>query len=282
MSARAAVVLLLVVAGCTPLPLPRTGTFHDSDADVGATRILHGGLVLEVRGTRLLIDPWFYSGTLLRQGEPLGLTPDTLPVTAAVLLTDGDDDHFDARALRELAPRVPQALAPPGLRDRLADLGFTDVVAVAPWQEARLGDIQVTAVPSRTSATDTGWVLTSGSVRVLIAGDVADPTELVDVATAFPNVDVAFLPIGGRRVMGVRRSMGPEQAAEAAALLKPTRIVPIDYGATNALPFVWYAGDPVAAFKDACKARGIAADRVVVLAPGESWHWYEATPQASP
>jgi L-ascorbate metabolism protein UlaG (beta-lactamase superfamily) len=68
--------------------------------------------------------------------------------------------------------------------------------------------------------------------------------------------------------------MGPSEAARAAALLKPRRIVPVAYGAAGGFPFVWYASDPVARFREAATAEGLAPERIVVLEPGESWHYY--------
>src|SRR5262249_61404053 len=71
--------VLALLAACTTIPLPRESTFHPSDADLAVTRIIHGSFVLEVHGTRLLVDPWFHSSLLTRQREALGLTPATLP-----------------------------------------------------------------------------------------------------------------------------------------------------------------------------------------------------------
>jgi L-ascorbate metabolism protein UlaG (beta-lactamase superfamily) len=107
-----------------------------------------------------------------------------------------------------------------------------------------------------------------------VAGDTRWFDELVDVATAFPDLDVALLPIGGERMLGFRRTMGPHDAARAAALLKPRRVIPIAYGAAGGFPFVWYSSDPVNRFREETKTAGLAPERVVVLEPGESWHYF--------
>ena len=39
-------------------------------------------MILALGGTRVLVDPWFHSGVVTRQREPLGLTPDGLPPLA--------------------------------------------------------------------------------------------------------------------------------------------------------------------------------------------------------
>lgn len=267
-------VLALVLAGCSALPLPRDATYHGSDADLGVTRIVHASLILETANTRVLVDPWFHSGTFTSQTEPLGLTPTALPDVAAVLLTHGHSAHFDETALAELAKKVPRAIAPPPLAEKLRALGFREVVPLDWWDYTDVGPVRVTAVPASHPVRENGYVLASERARVYVAGDTRWFGELVDVATAFPDLDVAFLPIGGERLMGLRRTMDPETAAKAAALLKPRRVVPIAYGAAGGFPFRWYSGHPIERFREAAKAAGYPSEHVVVLEPGESWHYY--------
>jgi L-ascorbate metabolism protein UlaG (beta-lactamase superfamily) len=271
---RALVLAAALLASCTAVPLPHEGTYHASDADLAVTRIVHGSLALEIAKTTLLVDPWFHSTFATRQTEPIGLTPDRLPPSAAVLITHRHAGHFDPEALAEIAKTTPRAIAPPPLADRLRALGFRDVTALDWWDDTTVGPIRVTAVPADHTVRENGYVLASDRVRVYVGGDTRWFGGLVDVATAFPDLDVAFLPIGGERIMGFPRTMGPGEAAKAAALLKPRRIVPIGYAAAGGFPLVWYAGDPVTRFRDAARDEGLAPERIVVLEPGESWHYY--------
>jgi len=263
-----------LIVACTGLPLPREGTYHVSDADLAVTRILHGSLVLEVAKTRLLVDPWFHSELLTRQTEPLGLTPERLPEAAAVLITHKHAGHFDPDALAEIAKKTPRAIAPPPVADALRALGFAEVTPLDWWDRTTVGTATVTAVPAEHSARENGYVIVTDHVRTYVGGDTRWFDGLVDIATAFPDLDVAFLPIGGERLMGFRRTMNPEEAAKAAALLKPRRVIPISYGAAGGFPFVWYADDPTKRFREAMSAEGLGSERIVVLEPGESWHYY--------
>jgi L-ascorbate metabolism protein UlaG (beta-lactamase superfamily) len=117
-----------------------------------------------------------------------------------------------------------------------------------------------------------GYVLVSQSARLYIAGPTAPFNGLVDIAIAFPHLDVAILPIGGRRVFGTLREMTPEQAATAAQTLGAARVVPSDYGARNWAPWVWYTSDQLERFRRAMTEHGLA-DHVLVLETGESWHY---------
>ncbi len=207
----------LLAAACSALPVPKRASYHAADADLSVTRIVHGAVILELGGTRLLVDPWFHSGFIVRQREPLGLTPEGLPSFTAVLLTHRHGDHFDETALARLAATVPTVVARAELHARLVKLGFRRVVDLDWWDEASLDGVTVTAVPARHGAPENGYVVEGGRVQVYVAGDTRYFPELVDVATRFPHLDAALLPVGGERYLGFGREMGPADAARAAA-----------------------------------------------------------------
>jgi L-ascorbate metabolism protein UlaG (beta-lactamase superfamily) len=270
---RAALALALAV-GCSAVPVARRGGYHPSDADLGVTRIVHGSVILELHGTRLLVDPWFHSGFVVRQREPLGLTPEALPAVGAVLITHRHGDRFDETALAKLATTVPTAVARPELHADLARLGFRQVVDLGWWDTAEVAGLTVTAVPARHDVAENSYVIEGGGVQVYVAGDTRWFPELVDVATRFPHLDAALLPVGGERVLGLGREMGPADAARAAALLNPQRVIPIGYGKRGGFPLRWFARHPTERFVEECAKRGIEPSRIVVLEPGESWHYY--------
>jgi L-ascorbate metabolism protein UlaG (beta-lactamase superfamily) len=273
MSARTALAAMLVAAcaACAPIPLARESAFHASDAALGVTRVVHGSIILELAGTRLLVDPWFHSGFFTRQGEPLGLTPATLPTLAALLLTGDEPDRFDPRALSELAATVPRVVAPPALREQLIGLGFKDVTGLAWWEPTTIDGLTVTAVPSGNGPRANGYVVVSRDARAYVAGATTTFPGLVDIAVAFPRLDVAILPIGGRRVFGVLHEMTPDQAADAAKTLDAARVIPTGYGARSRSPVTWYGGGALDEFRTAMAVKGLA-DRVLALETGESWH----------
>jgi L-ascorbate metabolism protein UlaG (beta-lactamase superfamily) len=270
------VVLAAVAAaiGCSAVPLPRRSPYHPADADLSITRIVHASLIVDLRGTRVLVDPWFYSGFVMRQREPLGLTPPDLPGVAAVVLTHEHGGHMDTAALRDLAPSVPQVIAPARLADRLRELGFEHVTSLEWWETSTIGDVRITAVPAAHSVPENGYVLESGGVSAYLAGDTRTFDELGEVAARFPHLDVALLPVTGERLLGLRRTMGPAEAAAAAAKLGAGRVIPIAYGKQGGFPLRWFARRPVTDFVAAAKDAGIGRERIIVLEPGESWHYY--------
>ena len=267
---------LAALVACAAVPPPRRSPYHPADADLSVTRIVHASLIVEMRGTRVLVDPWFYSGFVMTQAEPLGLTPADLPGMTAVLLTHEHGGHTDDAALRELAKSVPEVVAPARLEQRLKDLGFQRVSPLGWWESAMVGDVRVTAVPASHAVPENGYVLESHGVSAYLGGDTRSFDELPEVAGRFPHLSVALLPVGGERLLGLARTMGPDEAAEAAKTLGAGRVIPIAYGKRGGFPVRWFADDPVARFVKVCKSQGIPRDRIVVLEPGESWHYYAA------
>jgi len=261
-----------LAAGCTAQPRPRALSYHPSDADLSVTRIVHSSVIVEMRRTRFIIDPWFHSGLVTRQTEALGLIPEGLPAAAAVLITHGHPDHFDPQVLEAIARTTPRVVAPPELHARLAALGFTRIDDLRWGEEVVVDGITVHAVPASHAVRENGYVLDGGGVSLYDAGDTRYSDQLPTIAAAFPHLDVALLPIGGLRLLGLPREMSPEDAARAAELLAPRKVIPIGYGAGGGTPIWWRAGSPLDRFIAACAERGIPRSRIVVLEPGESWH----------
>jgi L-ascorbate metabolism protein UlaG (beta-lactamase superfamily) len=251
------------------VPAPRLGGYHASDADLTITRLAHAGVLIDLGGRRFLVDPWLHAGVVLRPHEALGLHPDALPALHAVMLTHDDGLRVDSEALRLLAGSVPRAVAPAALHARLRHLGFRDVIDVPWWQNTAIDDVRVTAVPAR----GTGYALQRNGVTVYVAGAPSDTLPLAEIHAAIGPIDVALLPIGGRRVWGIRREWGPAEAAAAAVALAPRRVIPVAYGATGVFPFVTFAADAPGQFRADALDRGLAPERIVELAPGESWHY---------
>ncbi|MGH7822139.1 MAG: MBL fold metallo-hydrolase, partial [Candidatus Binatia bacterium] len=149
-------------------------------------------------------------------------------------------------------------------------------VEVDAWERTQVGSVIVTAVPASHGAREVGYVLREDSLTVYVAGDTRfDEDQFRSIAQAFPSIDAALLPVGGIRIFGRRLDMGPEEAARAAAILKPRRVIPYHYGLTGPFPFVLAPATPAKTFVEALRqGEAAATGQAVVLQPGESWHHY--------
>ena len=236
----------------------------------------HATVLLQIDGTRLLTDPVLGDriGPLVRIARPVSFGPaDALD---GVLLSHLHADHADVDSLRRVARTLP-LLAPRGAGRWLTRLGLREVQELSPGDEVKVGSLTIRATPAEhpsnrhplgPRANPIGYVVL-GSRRVYFAGDTDLFPAMVDLKA---SVDVALLPIGGwGRSLGPGH-LDPRRAAEAAAVIAPTSVVPIHWG-TFALvkPLrpgndVWMPARQFAAFVEQC-----APDvEVRVLAPGET------------
>jgi L-ascorbate metabolism protein UlaG (beta-lactamase superfamily) len=127
-----------------------------------------------------------------------------------------------------------------------------------PGQEFDIGDIKVSVIPSYNSdkhfhPIDENWVgylLKINNVIIYHAGDT-DLIPEMQKLTGYKQSGkefVALLPIGGRF------TMNPEEAAEAAKLIKPTVAIPMHYGS------VVGTNEDALEFKELCEENNIRCE----------------------
>ncbi len=199
----------------------------------------HATVLLDIDGTRLLTDPVLGDriGPLVRVAPSVRFG--SLDALDGVLLSHLHADHADVSSLRRIARSLP-VLAPRGAGRWLTSLGLREVHELAPGDEVRLGSLRTRAMPAEhghgrrplgPKADPIGHVVL-GSRRVYFAGDTDLFPAMVELKG---SVDLALLPIWGwGRSLGPGH-LDPMRAAEAAALIAPTCVVPIHWG-TFALP----------------------------------------------
>jgi len=129
---------------------------------------------------------------------------------------------------------------------------------VEPDKELDIGDIKISVIPSYNSdkhfhPKDENWVgyiLKMNNLIIYHAGDT-DLIPEMQKLTGYkqPGKEfVALLPIGGRF------TMNPEEAAEAAKLIKPTLAIPMHYGS------VVGTNEDAREFKELCEENNIRCE----------------------
>jgi len=192
----------------------------------------------------IYIDPW-----KLKQAKPADL----------ILVTHGHGDHLSLTDIARISQPDTVVVCPascaPALRDAGADAISGDVRVIAPGESMRVGDVLVEAVPSYNTnkanhpkaAGNLGYILEVAGQRIYHAGDADLIPEMSQV-----RCDLALLPMGGTYTMDA------QEAAQAAALIKPKAVVPMHWG-----DIVGSKGD-VERFK-----RGVPDDVEVLVLPEE-------------
>jgi len=236
---------------------------------VAVTWLGHATVLLELAGTRLLTDSLLRGRVAhLRRRVPPPAPPGRLD---AVLVSHLHRDHLDLPSLRGLDAGV--VIVPRGGARVVRGLSH-EIVELAAGDELAVRGVSVRAVealhdgrrsPVGRPADAIGFIVAQ-SLRIYFAGD----TELFDAMAGFAPLDVALLPVAGWGPRLGPGHMDAEQAAAAAALLRPDLAVPIHWG-TLAAPAL-RRGDPdepPRRFRARCAVLA-PTTRVELLRPGES------------
>lgn len=200
------------------------------------TRITHSCHLIQIGDLTVLTDPWFSHRTFYHPGEPIALQPEALPHLDAVVISHEHYDHCDLQAFADYRdPSVPLFVAEtvvPLARKH----GFTNVTALAPWQQAELGGVTITATPAKHGVYEVTFVLRAGSDAVYFAGDTMLIPELAEIPKRLGHISLALLPTNGlhiRPANNMQVVMNADEAAELTAVLKPELAVPHHYAFTK-------------------------------------------------
>lgn len=155
-------------------------------------------------GTTILIDPF--------DDQPGYPIPDVAPTAVSV-----SHEHFDHN-------HVAMAKGNPKVVRGLAD-GGKDWAKV----DERVGGVRITAVPTFHDSTggsqrgrNTVFIFEVEGLRVVHAGDLGHTLDAVQI-NAIGRPDVLMIPVGGFY------TIGPGEAAQVIAALRPRVVIPMHY-----------------------------------------------------
>jgi L-ascorbate 6-phosphate lactonase len=204
------------------------------------------GVLLELSGFKLLIDPYFTDsvteqfGPDLARCSPLPFPPAEAPISKALLLTHAHLDHTDPATLGPLLKAQPslRIIAPYESRQILCDLGFNR--AEAPpleWTEIA-PDLSIRAVPaahteihrnSDGELRDVGYLIRLGDKTIYHAGDTIPHPEIFQ-ALRGDSIEFALLPVNERNfyrdAQGIIGNMTLREAFQMATDLQVQTLIP--------------------------------------------------------
>jgi L-ascorbate metabolism protein UlaG (beta-lactamase superfamily) len=220
--------------------VPRRAVAHPPEGIVAVTFVGHATVMITTPSIRILTDPLLGSFLLgLRRAKEAGIAEADLDDVRLVLISHAHRDHLDRPSLRRLSRRAT-VVVPPGCAELIADLGFAEVVELAPGQSFAAADVGLTAVPVRHSGRrglgdrrrrgTAGYVIFAQGTTLYFAGDTGYFSGFADIGRRLVP-DVAMLPISGYEPAGFRdEHLSPLDAIYAFEDLGARVLIPIAHG----------------------------------------------------
>jgi L-ascorbate metabolism protein UlaG (beta-lactamase superfamily) len=168
-----------------------------------------------------------------------------------VLVTHGHADHCSEHDIAHASSERTIILGPASVAERLRAAFGERFRPVREGDELEIAGAAVRVLPAEGPARAIGFHRRGEGVSYVVSLDGATYLFLGDSAALAEHAglapDVAFIAVGGLAVMD------PEEAADAAAAIRPALAVPIHWGDLNG------RFDLAARFATLCAARGVRA-----------------------
>lgn len=213
----------------------------------------HAAFTIEIASSTVLIDPWL-------DGNPAAsVAVSDITKADIVFVTHDHHDHLgDAFSISKNTKAT--FIATVELGTLAQENAVENVVGLNIGGGTQIGGVRifvVQAIHTAARGAPTGVIVEGGGKTVYHAGDTALFGDMRLIGELYhPNV--ALIPIGGYY------TMGPNEAVEAAKMLKSKTVIPMHYGT---FPVLTQSADE---FARMVKERATNVN-VVVLKPGESY-----------
>jgi len=240
----------------------------------------HATFLVQLDGVSLLVDPALMDRMgplgIIGRNVPPALRPEQLPPVDAVLVSHDHYDHLDLPTLKAVGAPVAAGL---GNEAMLRREGLR-VAAVRWWQVVKVKGVTVTFVPAqhfsgrslgdRDRTLWGGFVIQGSTATLYHAGDTGLFSGFKEIGRRFPGIDAALLPIGAYdpRWFMSPVHVDPEEALQAFEDVGARTFVAMHWGTFKQADEP--LDEPPVRLEAERVRRGIAAERVRVLAVGET------------
>jgi len=222
-----------------------------------ATWIGHASVLLELDGTRVLVDPVFsercspFSFVGPRRFAALPIALADLPAVQIVVISHDHYDHLDYPSILQLIPLGVPVVTSLGVGAHLESWGMPEgrITELDWWESTEIAGLTITAAPSQhfsgRSVADrnrTAWsalALRGPHHAVFFSGDTGLTQEYGEIKQKLGPFDLIMLEIGAWHPAWGDIHLGPENALQAHALLGGGAFLPVHWGTFNLAIHAW-------------------------------------------
>jgi L-ascorbate metabolism protein UlaG (beta-lactamase superfamily) len=205
------------------------------EAPSGGAKILHGGVIMKILNLdlkRIAHDTFRIAGSKVVYTDPYNVKQQD--EADVILLSHEHFDHLNREDLEKVCTPDTEIFASPLCKDGLKGLKAKKITFLTTGEKGSVDGIEIEAVPAYNtnkfrepgkafhprSDSGLGFVLRMDGTRLYYAGDTDFIPEMKSI-----QCDIALLPVSGTYVMTA------DEAAQAAAAIKPKVAIPMHYGA---------------------------------------------------
>ena len=251
------------------------------------TWIGHATLLVQLDGVNILTDPHFseraspFGFVGPRRLNPPGLAFEALPRIDVVVISHDHYDHLDRPTVERLAAtHRPLFLVPLGFKAWFAGIGIERVVELDWWDTHRVGAVTFTLTPVQHWCARTpfdtnerlwgGWALAGRERRLFFGGDTGYYDGFRDVGARLGPFDLALVAIAAYEPSTIMRMTHttPEQALAIFDDVRARTFVAMHWGTFDLSEEP--LDEPPRRLREAARAMNVPAERVWVLAHGET------------
>ena len=243
----------------------------------------HSSSLVEIDGTRVLIDPFFseraspFSFVGPKRWYPPPVPLADLANIDAVVISHDHYDHLDYPSIVAMRDWHNIFVVPLGVGAHLAAWGIAEgrIVELDWWQTAHVHSIDIVATPSRHASGRTGnatnqalwagYALIGAQHRAWYSGDTGFHDGLSQIGARLGPFDVTLIESGQYNAKWPDVHLGPEQAVEAHRLVRGKVMIPVHWALIRLANHAWV--EPVERVLAAAGCRHLP---VLTPRPGES------------
>ena len=242
-----------------PIQTPPTGSLLPGQGEaLRVTWLGHSSVLIEVDGHLILTDPVFgpraapvsWMGPKRFHAAPVPV--ERLPPLDAVILSHDHYDHLDYPTIAKLIGRNTRFITSLGVGAHLESWGVParNITELDWWEAAEVGEVSVTATPSRHfagrgpgTATQTfwsSWAIQGPKSSVWFSGDTG-PLEdgFAEIGERFGGFDLTLVESGAWNPHWANIHLGPDNALRTHQLVRGRTMMPIHWGTFSLSTHAW-------------------------------------------